>query len=127
MTQQPANILELMKQLLASMDINDYDPAVPHMLVELFYRHVGDVLKQARISSQKRGKGSEIDEDDLKRGISMTLSQSLYQQPSLATLQSNAAKINSQKMPPIPDVPEVVLPPEGVSLLNENYQVGVPK
>ena len=42
---QPLNILEQMKQLLASMDINDYEPAVPHMLVELFYRHVTEVLK----------------------------------------------------------------------------------
>ena len=124
---QPANILELMKQLLAYMDITDYEPAVPHMLVELFYRHVTDVLKEARNSSQKRGKGSEIDEEDLKLGIKMIVSQSRLQQPSISMMQKTADPINMQKMPPIPDTPEIVLPPEEVTLLNDNFQVGEPK
>lgn len=124
---QPANILELMKQLLAYMDITDYEPAVPHMLVELFYRHVTDVLKEARNSSQKRGKGSEIDEEDLKFGIKMIVSQSRLQQPSISMMQKMADPINMQKMPPIPDTPEIVLPPEESTLLNDNYQVGEPK
>ena len=128
MSQQPANnILELMKQLLASMEITDYEPAVPYMLVELFYRHVSDVLKAARVSSQRRGNGSNIDEEDLKLGIKFVVSQSRLQQPSISTMQKNADKINAQKMPPIPDVPEVVLPPEETSLLSTNFQVGESK
>ena len=123
MSQQPANILDLMKQLLTHMGITDYEPAVPHMLVELFYRHVTDVLQAARGSSQRKGKGSDIDEEDLKFAIQMVVGQANLSSPNIAMMQKNAEKINSQKMPPIPDVPEVVLPPEEISLLSENYQV----
>ena len=123
MSQQPTNILELMKQLLAHMGITDYEPAVPHMLVELFYRHVTDVLKVARSSSQRKGKGSEVDEDDLKFAIQLMLDQSRQSNPNISMMQKNAEKINSQKMPSIPDVQEVVKPPEEISLLADNYQV----
>ena len=92
MSQQPANILELMKQLLAHMGITDYEPAVPHMLVELFYRHVTDVLQEARSASQRKGKGSDIDEDDLKFAIQMVLDKSRQSSPSIQMMQKSAEK-----------------------------------
>lgn len=122
---QPANILELMKQLLASMDITDYEPAVPHMLVELFYRHVTNVLKEAQSSSNYR-KSKEIGEEDLRYAINTVLSQSLLQSTQLEYMQGIAKRINSQNLPPVPDVPEVVLPSESNSLLEPNFHVSIP-
>jgi hypothetical protein len=121
---QSANILDLMRQLLSSMDITDYEPAVPHMLVELFYRHVTDVLKEAQRSCEYR-KSKEISEEDLKFAIQEILHQSLLHLPSLESMQSLARKINSQPLPPIPDIPEVIFPSEEVSLLEPNYQMGI--
>ena len=119
---QPANILELMKQLLSSMDINDYEPAVPHMLVELFYRHVSDVLKEAQRSCEFR-KSKEIGEDDLKLASGVVLQQSNLHSQTLESMQNIAKKINQQPLPSIPDVPEVILPNDETSLLEPNFQI----
>jgi hypothetical protein len=118
-----ANILDLMRQLLSSMDITDYEPAVPHMLVELFYRHVTDVLKEAQRSCEYR-KSKEISEEDLKFATQEVLHQSLLHVPSQEAMQNIARKVNAQPLPPIPDVPEVILPSDEVSLLEANFQVG---
>jgi hypothetical protein len=118
---QPANILDLMRQLLSSMDITDYEPAVPHMLVELFYRHVTDVLKEAQRSCEFR-KSKEISEDDLRFATNAVVQQSLLHTPSLDVMQHLAKKINAQPLPPVPDVPEVVLPCEETSLLEPCFQ-----
>lgn len=124
MAQQPANILELMKSLLTSMDITDYEPAVPHMLVELFYRHVSDVLKKAKELAISRNRPTEIDEEDIKLAIMMIVEQSIKQQTHLDAMQRIADNVNKNKMPPIPDVPEIILPPEETTLLEPNWQVG---
>lgn len=123
MSQQPANILDLMKQLLDSLGITEYEPAVPHMLVELFYRHVTEVLKQAQSSCEHK-KSKEIVEEDLRIAANIVYGQSSYQLPSLESLQSFASKINGQPLPSIPDVPEVILPDKETSLLEPNFQLG---
>ena len=119
---QPANILEFMKQLLQSMEITDYEPAVPHMLVELFYRHVTDVLKEAQRSCEAR-RDKEINEDDLRLATQVVLQQSLLQTIPLESMQRIARKINEQPLPDIPDIPEVVLPNDETSLLQPNFQI----
>ncbi|KAH0790458.1 transcription initiation factor TFIID subunit 9 [Histomonas meleagridis] len=119
---QPANILESMKQLLHQMEITDYEPAVPHMLVELFYRHVTDVLKEAQRSCEAR-RDKEINEDDLRLAIQVVLQQSLLQTIPLESMQKIARKINEQPLPDVPDIPEVVLPNDETSLLQPNFQV----
>ena len=118
----PANILELMRQLLTSMDITDYEPAVPHMLVELFYRHVTDVLKESQELCNAR-KSKEIDEEDLKRAINYVLKRSMRHSSSPDELQRVARTINDQPLPPVPDVPEMVLPCEETSLMEANFQL----
>lgn len=122
---QPANILELMRQLLRSMDITDYEPAVPHMLVELFYRHVTDVLKDAQKSCDAR-KSKEIGEEDLRHAINCVLPQSMRHSTNQEQLQQVAKKINDQQLPPIPDVPETILPCEETSLMEANFQLAQP-
>jgi hypothetical protein len=119
---QPANILELVRQLLTSMEITDYEAAVPHMLVELFYRHVTDVLKEAQRSCEFRKK-KEIDEEDLRFATTAMVRQSLVQAPPPEAMQQLAKRINSQPLPPVRDVPEVVLPSEETSLLEPNFQI----
>lgn len=115
---QPANILELMRQLLVSMDITDYEPAVPHMLVELFYRHVSDVLEESRRTCELR-KSKEIGEEDLN----VAIKHSMRRPATPEHLQMIAKKINSQPLPPIPDIPEIVLPSEENSLMQPNFQL----
>jgi hypothetical protein len=118
---QQGNILDLMKQLLSSMDITDYEPAVPHMLVELFYRHVTEVLKEAQRCCEFR-KAKEISEEDLRFATSTVVQQSLLHTPPLEMMQAIAKRINSQVLPTVPDFAEVVLPSEETSLLQPNFQ-----
>jgi len=123
---QASNIYEYMKQLLAQMDITEYEPAVPHMLVELFYRHVSEILTEAKECSIHKAKSGEIEEEDLKFATSIVIRQNMAQNSSIQSLSKIAAKINSIPLPPIPDIPELVLPPEEISLLEANYQIGQP-
>lgn len=124
MTQQPPqNVLELMKQYLATMDITEYDKAVPHMLVELFYRHVTEVLEKAKKTAAKRSK-TQIEEDDLRIGIKLVSENTTSFPFSTESFRSSSDSVNRNVMPSIPDVPEIILHNERSSLLEANYHVG---
>ena len=123
MSSQAANILELMKNLLNSMDITEYEPAVPHMLVELFQRNVTDVLKKAQKQAGHR-KDTDINEDDLRLALESVFNKSMLQMTRPEAMSKLAAKVNNQPLPPIPDLPEITLPDEYVSMVDTQSQVG---
>ena len=123
MSSQAANILELMKNLLNSMDITEYEPAVPHMIVELFQRNVTDVLKKAQKQAGHR-KDTDINEDDLRLALESVFNKSMLQMTRPEAMSKLAAKVNNQPLPPIPDLPEITLPDEYVSMVDTQSQVG---
>lgn len=118
---QPDNILKLMEQLLNIMDVTEYEPAVPHMLVELFYRNVIDVLKTAQDHLSLR-QSQEISEEDITYALHK-LTKSLLQTPQPKAIQELAQQINGQPLPPIPDIPEITIPGESTSLIESQTQV----
>jgi transcription initiation factor TFIID subunit 9B len=126
MSFSPANIIDVMRQLLSSIDINDYEPAVPHMLVELFYRHVANVLKEAQRACEFR-KSKEISDDDLRFATGTVIRPSLLHPPRLDAMRALASRVNSQPLPPTPLVAEVVLPGEETSLLEPNFHFANPQ
>jgi hypothetical protein len=108
------------------MDINEYEPAVPHMLVELFYRHVTNVLKEAQRTCDFR-KSKEIRDDDLRFATGTVIQPSLLHPPRLDAMQVLASRVNAQPLPPSPSAPEVVLPGEETSLLEPNFHFENPQ
>jgi transcription initiation factor TFIID subunit 9B len=126
MSSQPANIVDVMRQLLSSMDINDYEPAVPHMLVELFYRHVTTVLKEAQRACDFR-KSKDISDDDLRFATGTVIQPSLLHPPRPDAMQALASRVNAQPLPRTPSVPELVLPGEETSLLEPNFYFANPQ
>jgi hypothetical protein len=93
------------------------------MLMEFFYRHVTDVLKEAQRSCEFRTK-KDIDEEDLRFATASVVQQCLLHPPALESLQQFAKRINAQPLPTVPDVPEIVLPSEETTLLEPNFQIG---
>lgn len=59
---------KIVKSLLKSMGVEDYEPRVIHQFLELWYRYVVDVLSDAQVYSEHAGK-TTIDCDDIKLAI----------------------------------------------------------
>lgn len=59
---------KIVKSLLKSMGVEDYEPRVIHQFLELWYRYVVDVLTDAQVYSEHAGKAA-IDCDDVKLAI----------------------------------------------------------
>lgn len=71
---------KIVKELLKSMNIDDYEPQVIHQLLELWYRYVADVLTDAQMYSEHAEK-SVIDSDDIKLAIQSKVNFSFSQPP----------------------------------------------
>jgi len=71
---------KIVKSLLKSMGVGDYEPPVIHTILELWYRYIVDVLTDAQVYSEHAGK-SEIDCDDVKLAIQSKLNFSFSQPP----------------------------------------------
>lgn len=71
---------KIVKTLLRSMGVREYEPRVVHQFLELWYRYVVDVLSDAQIYSDHAGKPS-IDCDDVKLAIQTKVNFSFSQPP----------------------------------------------
>lgn len=71
---------KIVKSLLKSMGVEEYEPRVIHQFLELWYRYVVDVLTDAQVYSEHAGK-SAIDSDDVKLAIQSKVNFSFSQPP----------------------------------------------
>lgn len=71
---------KIVKSLLKSMGVEDYEPRVIHQFLELWYRYVVDVLTDAQVYSEHAGK-SAIECDDVKLAIQSKVNFSFSQPP----------------------------------------------
>ncbi|KAJ8423418.1 hypothetical protein Cgig2_032668 [Carnegiea gigantea] len=147
---------KIVKSLLKSMGVEEYEPRVVHQFLELWYRYVVDVLTDAQVYSEHAGK-STIDSDDIKLAIQSKVNFSFSQPPprevfvsTFATgensvhallsysLHNNipggtlvllelARNRNKTPLPKSVGGPGIPLPPEEDTLISPNYQLVIPK
>lgn len=77
---------KIVKSLLKSMGVEDYEPRVIHQFLELWYRYVVDVLTDAQVYSEHSGKAA-IDCDDVKLAIQSKVNFSFSQPPPREVIQ----------------------------------------
>ncbi|XP_022868118.1 transcription initiation factor TFIID subunit 9-like isoform X2 [Olea europaea var. sylvestris] len=117
---------KVVKTLLKSMNVDDYEPRVVHQFLELWYRYVVDVLTDAQVYSEHAGK-STIDSDDIKLSIQSKVNFSFSQPPPREVLLELARNRNKIPLPKSIAGPEIPLPPEQDTLISPNYQLAIPK
>ncbi|KAJ8562699.1 hypothetical protein K7X08_031151 [Anisodus acutangulus] len=117
---------KIVKTLLKSMGVDDYEPRVVHQFLELWYRYVVDVLTDAQVYSEHAGKAS-IDSDDIKLAIQSKVNFSFSQPPPREVLLELARNRNKIPLPKSIAGPGVPLPPDQDTLINPNYQLAIAK
>ncbi|KAK4744877.1 hypothetical protein SAY87_011189 [Trapa incisa] len=116
----------IVKSLLKSMGVEEYEPRVIHQFLELWYRYVVDVLTDAQVYSEHAGK-STIDCDDVKLAIQSKVNFSFSQPPPREVLLELARSRNKIPLPKTLAGPGIPLPPEQDTLINPNYQLAIPR
>uniref|UniRef100_A0A5B7BNX9 Putative transcription initiation factor TFIID subunit 9 n=1 Tax=Davidia involucrata TaxID=16924 RepID=A0A5B7BNX9_DAVIN len=117
---------KIVKTLLKSMGVEDYEPRVVHQFLELWYRYVVDVLTDAQVYSEHAGKAA-IDCDDVKLAIQSKVNFSFSQPPPREVLLELARSRNKIPLPKSIAGPGIPLPPEQDTLISPNYQLAIPK
>ncbi|XP_057976439.1 transcription initiation factor TFIID subunit 9 [Malania oleifera] len=117
---------KIVKSLLKSMGVDDYEPRVVHQFLELWYRYVVDVLTDAQVYSEHAGKAT-IDCDDVKLAIQSKVNFSFSQPPPREVLLELARNRNKIPLPKSIAGPGIPLPPEQDTLISPNYQLVIPK
>lgn len=116
----------IVKELLKSMGVEDYEPRVVNQFLELWYRYVVDVLTDSQVYAEHAGK-SMIDSDDVKLAIQSKVNFSFSQPPPREVLLELARSRNKVPLPKSIAGPGIPLPPEQDTLINPNYQLAIPK
>ncbi|XP_059638548.1 transcription initiation factor TFIID subunit 9-like [Cornus florida] len=117
---------KIVKTLLQSMGVDDYEPRVIHQFLELWYRHAVDLLTDAQAYSEHAGKVT-IDTHDVKLAIQSTANFSFSQPPPREVLLELARNRNKVPLPKSITNPGIPLPPDEDTLINPNYQLDIPK
>ncbi|KAH7565577.1 hypothetical protein ACOSQ2_020309 [Xanthoceras sorbifolium] len=117
---------KIVKSLLKSMGVEDYEPRVIHQFLELWYRYVVDVLSDAQVYSEHAGK-TTVDCDDIKLAIQSKVNFSFSQPPPREVLLELARSRNKIPLPKSIAAPGISLPPEHDTLISPNYQLLIPK
>lgn len=112
---------KIVKSLLKSMGVEEYEPRVVHQFLELWYRYVVDVLTDAQVFSEHSGK-SVIDSDDVKLAIQSKVNFSFSQPPPREVLLELARNRNKNPLPKSIAAHGIPLPPERHTLISPNYQ-----
>lgn len=116
----------IVKTLLKSMGVDDYEPRVVHQFLELWYRYVVEVLTDAQVYSEHAGKAA-IDCDDVKLAIQSKVNFSFSQPPPREVLLELARNRNKIPLPKSIAGPGIPLPPEQDTLISPNYQLAIPR
>ncbi|XP_071731306.1 transcription initiation factor TFIID subunit 9-like [Rutidosis leptorrhynchoides] len=117
---------KIVKQLLKSMGVENYEPRVVHQFLELWYRYTVDVLTDAQVYSEHAGK-STIDSDDVKLAIQSKVNFSFSQPPPREVLLELAKTRNKIPLPKAITTPGMALPPGAETLISPNYQLVISK
>ncbi|CAI9280363.1 unnamed protein product [Lactuca saligna] len=117
---------KIVKTLLKSMGVDQYEPRVVHQFLELWYRYVVDVLTDAQVYSEHAGK-STIDSDDVKLAIQSKVNFSFSQPPPREVLLELARNRNKIPLPKSIAGPGMALPPDSDTLISPNYQLVIPR
>ncbi|XP_057812424.1 transcription initiation factor TFIID subunit 9-like [Salvia miltiorrhiza] len=117
---------KIVKELLKSMGVDDYEPRVVNQFLELWYRYVVDVLTDSHVYADHAGK-SIIDSDDVKLAIQSKVNFSFSQPPPREVLLELARSRNKVPLPKSIAGLGIPLPPEQDTLINPNYQLAIPK
>ncbi|XP_047308348.1 transcription initiation factor TFIID subunit 9-like [Impatiens glandulifera] len=115
---------KIVKALLKSMGVEDYEPRVVQQFLELWYRYVVDVLSDSQVYSEHAGKVA-IDSDDIKLAIQSKVNFSFSQPPPREDLLELARNRNKIPLPKIVPGPGIPLPNEQDTLINPNYQLAI--
>ncbi|XP_056168849.1 transcription initiation factor TFIID subunit 9-like isoform X2 [Syzygium oleosum] len=117
---------KIIKSLLQSIGIEEYEPRVVHHMLELWYKYAGDVLTDAQLYSEHAGKGL-IDSDDIKLAIQSRVNFTFSQPPPRGVLLELAKNRNKIPLPRTVAGPGTLLPPELDTLIFPNYQLAIPE
>lgn len=116
----------VVKSLLKSMGVEEYEPRVIHQFLELWYRYVVDVLTDAQVYSEHAGKAA-IDSDDVKLAVQSKVNFTFSQPPPREVLLELARNRNKIPLPKTISGPGIPLPPEQDTLISPNYQLAIPR
>uniref|UniRef100_A0A0C9RPS7 TSA: Wollemia nobilis Ref_Wollemi_Transcript_4681_1074 transcribed RNA sequence n=1 Tax=Wollemia nobilis TaxID=56998 RepID=A0A0C9RPS7_9CONI len=117
---------KIIKQILKSMGVQQYEPRVVNQFLELWNRYVVEVLTDAQTYSEHAGK-AVIDCDDLKLAIQSKVNFSFQQPPPREVLLELARNRNRLPLPKSISGPGIALPPEQDTLISPNYQLEIPR
>ncbi|KAJ0630877.1 putative transcription factor Hap3/NF-YB family [Helianthus annuus] len=117
---------KIVKTLLKSMGVENYEPRVVHQFLELWYRYVVEVLTDAQVYSEHAGKAT-VDSDDVKLAIQSKVNFSFSQPPPREVLLELARERNKIPLPRSLSGPGMALPPEADTLISPNYQLAISK
>eukprot|EP00762_Andalucia_godoyi_P007936 ANDGO_01222.mRNA.1 Transcription initiation factor TFIID subunit 9 len=119
--------VDALERILASMDIEAYDPQVIHQLVEFVHRYVSEVLYDARTYMQHANR-KDLVLSDVKLAIEAKVNHSFSSAPSLDLMLDLASVRNAKEIPPVPldsAVAQltVALPPKEDQIALANFQI----
>ena len=110
----------LVKSVLSSMGVREYDPRVLHQLLEYMHRHCAEVFHEGGIYAEHAGRG-QLECEDVQ--LALRLKAAASQTGASSLIEWMAKERNREKLPEAPTSAGLKLPKKKECLINHNYQL----
>ena len=117
----PKDILTIRK-FLDSFGIEEYEKSTLNFLSEFLNTYITDLLQDAK-KNMLFANRNKINIEDVKLAVKSKQNSLYKNRPDISTLKDLAKTVNEYPLPPIPDSPNVLLPPIENNLLRNNFQI----
>jgi transcription initiation factor TFIID subunit 9B len=121
-TYEPKDMVAI-RELLASMGVEDYEPQVTFQLLDFYQRFTAEMLSHATDYKNYDDANRAVDMSDVQIAVQAQSTHSFIPSPPWQVTSALAAKLNACALPVIPMRPGVLLPPEKHCLTAANYQL----
>ncbi|KAI0321863.1 transcription initiation factor TAFII31, partial [Amylostereum chailletii] len=106
----PSTARSIALLLASTPTVQDAQPAVLHQLLEFSHRYTSQVLADALVYAEHAGRTNKLDMDDVVLAVQSRVGWELGGRVPKEYTLSLATQINSQPLPPVPEVFGVRLP-----------------
>ncbi|KAI0033802.1 transcription initiation factor TAFII31, partial [Vararia minispora EC-137] len=108
----PPSARDISLILASTPGVADAQPAVLVQLLEFAHRYTAQVLSDALVYAEHAGRINKLEMDDIVLAVQARVGWELAGRVPKEYIMSLATQINSQPLPPVPEVFGVRLPPE---------------
>ena len=114
--------IAIIRKMFDSLGIEEYEKNTLNYMSEFINSYIVDILKESKKNMGLAGR-EKINIEDVELAVKKKQNLMYQSKPSFSKTKALADKVNSKSLPQIPENQNLIIPPNEINLLKNNFQL----